>query len=100
MEQLKIGRVTASEAIVREIEETEDFQVFCMSCVRRHRSGDWGDIPKDHWIRNNQSYRKGGAIVSEYTIPEIFCIGYAQRIVVTTNEERTETKVMFPDDDE
>lgn len=86
MEQLQIGKVTASEAIVQEIEETEDFQRFCMSCVRRHRMGDWGDIPKDQWIRNNQARRHGGQIVSEYPIPEIFCIGYADRIIVTTNE--------------
>ena len=98
MEQLKIGQVTASAQIVQEIQETEDFQVFCMSCVRRHRSGDWGDIPKEQWIRNNQSYRNGGAIVSEYDIPEIFCLGYADRIVVTTNVERTETKIQFPGD--
>lgn len=98
MEQLKIGQVTASAQIVQEIQETEDFQVFCMSCVRRHRSGDWGEVPKEQWIRNNQNYRKGGAIVSEYDIPEIFCLGYADRIIVTTNEERTETRVLFPDD--
>ena len=98
MEQLKIGQVTASAQIVQEIQETEDFQTFCMSCVRRHRSGDWGDVPKEHWIRNNRSYRDGGAIVSEYDIPEIFCLGYADRIIVTTNEERTETKIQFPGD--
>lgn len=95
---MKIGQVTASVGIVEEIEETEDFQVFCMSCVRRHRNGDWGDIPKEQWIRNNQSYRKGGAVVSEYMIPAIFCIGYADRIVVTTNPERSETKIGFPDE--
>ena len=98
MEQLTIGKVTASAQIVQEIQETEDFQVFCMACVRRHRSGDWGNVPKEQWIRNNQSYRKGGAIVSEYDIPEIFCLGYADRIIVTTNEERTETTIQFHDD--
>lgn len=99
MEQLHIGQVTASEAIVQEIEETEDFQAFCMSCVRRHRSGDWGDVPKDQWIRNNQAARKGGLIVSEYEIPGLFCIGYSDRIIVTTSAERTETRVTFPDED-
>lgn len=98
MEQLKIGQVTASAQIVQEIQETEDFQVFCMSCVRRHRSGDWGEVPKEQWLRNNHNYRKGGAIVSEYDIPGIFCLGYADRIIVTTNSERTETKIQFPDD--
>lgn len=98
MEQLHIGQVTASEAIVQEISETEDFQSFCMSCIRRHRSGDWGDIPKEHWIRNNQAARKGGQIVSEYIIPEIFCLGYTDRIIVTTTEERTETRISFPNE--
>lgn len=99
MEQLHIGQVTASAAIVQEISETEDFQVFCMSCVRRHRSGDWGDIPRDNWVDNNQAARRGGRIISEYVIPEIFRIGYSDRIIVTTNAERTETTVMFPDED-
>ena len=98
MEELKIGQVTACEAIVREIQETEDFQVFCMSCVRRHRSGDWGDIPKDDWIQNNRNARDGGDIVSEYTIPGIFCIGYASRILVKTNFDRTETRIEFRED--
>ena len=98
MEQLKIGRVTASASIVQEIEENDDFQIFCMGCVRRHRSGDWGDIPKEQWIRNNIAARKGGRITSEYLIPEYFNIGYEERIIVATDEEREETNIMFPDD--
>lgn len=98
MEQLHIGQVTASAGIVQEIEETEDFQTYCMACVRRHRHGDWGDIPKEQWLANNRAARHGGEIRSEYRIPEIFCIGYAERIIVTTNEERTETMILFPDD--
>lgn len=99
MEQLHIGRVAASEAIVEEIEDNDDFQIFCMACVRKHRSGNWGDVSKEQWLRNNRAARKGGEINSEYNIPEIFCIGYADRIIVTTNEERTETFIQFPDDD-
>lgn len=98
MEQLQIGQVTASDAIVREIEETEDFQTFCMCCVRRHRIHDWGDIPQEQWDSNDQAVLSGKAIISEYVIPEIFRIGYAVRIVVTTDEKRTETRITFPDD--
>ena len=98
MKQLHIGKVSVSEAILQEMEETEDFQSFCMGCVRRHRIGDWGDIPKNQWIRNNLAARKGGEIVSEYLIPGFFCIGYADRILVITDEERSETTVIFPDD--
>ena len=96
--ELMIGNVTASAQIVQEIGETEDFQAFCMACVRRHRACDWGDIPKEQWIRNNAASRKGGTVVSEYTIPGIFNLGYASRIVITTNENRTETKIEFSDD--
>ena len=96
--ELHIGQVTASSAIVQEIEETEDFQVFCMACVRRHRSGDWGDIPKEEWIRNNLAARNGGMIRSTYAIPGIFNLGYADRIFVETNPERTETLIRFPED--
>lgn len=97
--EVHIGKVSVSAAILQEIEETVDFQSFCMSCVRRHRAGDWGEIPKEQWLRNNRAARKGGQINSEYPIPGIFCIGYTDRILVTTNEERTETMVTFPDDD-
>lgn len=95
---LHIGQVTASSSVVQEIEETEDFQVFCMACVRRHRSGDWGDIPKEDWIRNNLAARNGGMIQSEYMIPGIFNLGYTDRIIVTTNPEQTETLIRFPED--
>lgn len=98
MEQLHIGQVTASAQIVQEISETEDFQVFCMACVRRHRSGDWGEIPKELWIQNNLAARKGGEIQSEYKIPGMFNIGYAETIRLITNEERTETRIEFPGD--
>lgn len=99
MKQLHIGKVSVSEAILQEMEETEDFQSFCMGCVRRHRIGDWGDIPKEQWIRNNLAARKGGEIVSEYLIPGFFCIGYADRILVIMDEDRSETPVIFPDDE-
>ena len=85
MEQLKIGQVTASEEIVQEISEMEDFQVFCMSCVRRHRSGDWGDVPRDIWVDNNLSFRKGGRIISEYAIPEIFRVKNEEEKSFQTN---------------
>lgn len=98
MDQMKIGRVIASEGIVQEISETEDFQTFCMSCVRRHRNGDWGDIQKENWIQNNLCRRKGDEVQSEYMIPAIFCIGYADRIIVNTNPDRTETRISFPDE--
>lgn len=98
MEQLRIGQVTASSAIVQEIEEIEDFQTFCMNCVRRHRNGDWGDVPKDRWLQNNHARRHDEEITSEYLIPEIFCIGYADRILVRTDRERRETIILFPDD--
>ena len=96
--ELKIGRVTASDGIIRETYETEDFQVFCMSCVRRHRSGDWGDVPKDIWIENNHIARNGGELTSAYKIPVIFCLGYADKILVRTNEKRTETKILFEEE--
>lgn len=99
MEQLHIGKVTATAAIVQEIEETEDFQTFCMGCVRRHRNGDWGDIPKGDWLQNNRAARKGGLIRSEYVIPRIFCLGYADRIMVTTSEDRSETEIDFVETD-
>ena len=98
MEQIQIGKVTASAQIVQEIEETEDFQVFCMACVRRHRVGDWGDVPKERWISNLLAVKNGGELVSEYCIPDIFNLGYADRIMVTTNEERSETTIKFPED--
>lgn len=36
--------------------------------VRRHLSGDWGEVPDEDWETNNQSLETGDRILSAYTV--------------------------------
>lgn len=78
------------------MEETIDFQRFCMSCVFRHREGDWGDVPDEDKASNDQALETGERLVSAYRIPKYFRLDYADKIWIITEADRSVTTILFP----
>ena len=96
MEELKLGELVATCGIESEMEETYGFRDFCMHCVLRHRALDWGDICDEDKQSNDLAVMNGDRILSAYTIPRFCCIGYAQKIWIITERDRSVTTVLFP----
>ena len=88
----------ATSGIAKEMEETYDFQAFCNRCLVRHYYKDWGDISKEDKALNDHACDHGERILSAYKIPKSLRIGYADKIWIITEANRSYTTILFPDE--
>ena len=62
-----------------------------LTALRRHASGDWGDLGPDDTLANDTALRQGGRLFSAY--------GQNQhRFWVITEADRSVTTVLLPED--
>lgn len=58
--------------------------------LRRHASGDWGDVCPDDWAANNDAALHGGRLLSQFRD----CRG--TRFWIITEADRSVTTVLLP----
>ena len=59
-------------------------------CLRRHLSGDWGDVDKHDWHRNDVALKSACRLLSAYKItPEV-------KIWIITEWDRSVTTLLLP----
>jgi hypothetical protein len=57
--------------------------------LERHRSGDWGDVPKEDARENEVSVRHGFRIISSYRVA-------GERLWVIIERDRSATTLLLP----
>ena len=60
--------------------------------LRRHHTGDWGDLCQEDWLTNDGNLRNGGRIVSCYRF------GQYDALWIITESDRSVTTILLPDD--
>ena len=68
--QVSLGFVVVTKAVDRQVLCREDGRAFVMSCLRRHQSGDWGDLTTHDAEANDLALVTGARVLSSYPIPE------------------------------
>ena len=96
MTQIKLGELVVTRGIENEMEETYGFKSFCMHCVLRHRDRDWGDLDPEDIQSNDYAADHHERILSAYSIPKFYCLGYVDKILVITEADRSVTTILFP----
>ena len=61
------------------------------TALRRHASGDWGDVYPEDALANDTALRDGGRLFSAYGQG-------ASRVWIITEADRSVTTVLLPDD--
>ena len=66
-----LGMMVATRAVADAMEGAPDtFGAFAKQCMRRHRTGDWGDMTEDDKAMNDEAVRQGNLrIFSAYENP-------------------------------
>lgn len=82
----KPGEKIASRAIEDNLSRNAIHALF-----DRHLGGDWGDLPEDEHISNEEALHNGGQITSGYFT------GYG-KIYIITDEKRRKTRMFFADE--
>ena len=96
LDQIRIKELVATRGIQREMEETYGFKEFCIHCVIRHRNYDWGDLCEEDKQSNDWAFEHDERLLSVYNIPQEFCIGYADKIWIITEWDRSITTILLP----
>jgi hypothetical protein len=68
-----------------------DFDRAANDALRRHLSGDWGDLPEGDRDLNNAALVNGDRLFSVYPAP-----GTEGRVVIVTEGDRRMSLMMFP----
>jgi len=87
-----LGQLAMSMQICDAVAKDEEFAKFVMSCMKRHASGDWGDLDKEDKAENELSLKQGFRIFSSYNC------GPRGKVWVITEADRSATTVLFPEE--
>ena len=63
-----------------------------LDLIKRHVSGDWGEVPPEDAQENDFSVKEGYRILSAYTV------GDGVKIWIITEADRSATTFLLPDD--
>jgi hypothetical protein len=62
-----------------------------LTALRRHASGDWGDLCPEDAIANDDALHQGGRLLSAYGVGE-------HRFWIITEADRSVTTILLPED--
>jgi hypothetical protein len=70
------------------------------ACLRRHASGDWGDVSEEDTESNNEAVKEGFRILSAYPIdPKMPSKGYGENTLwIITEADRSVTTFLLPEE--
>jgi len=88
--RFKLGLVSATQK-AQDALAAEGTDV--MPFLKRHVSGDWGELSEEEKRENDQSLTEGSEIVSAYVLPRTNV-----KLAVITAEDRSETTFLLPEE--
>ncbi len=90
MTRFELGRVVATPGA---IEVLDGRNVSPLDLLRRHQSGDWGEVCKADARENVRALKTGRRVLSVY---EVNPRGVARRVWVITESDRSSTCILLP----
>lgn len=92
--KFKLGREVATRSVSEWIDPSGDEGVRygqVLDCLKRHVSGDWGDVCSDDAALNDEALKLGNRILSVYTVDD-------RVIWIITEADRSSTTILFPEE--
>jgi len=87
-----IGTIYLTRSVHEKISHSERFEMFVIRSVKRHMSGDWGDLGEEDKKENVLSLEKGFRLLSSYKYRD------GTRIWIITEADRSSTTILFPEE--
>jgi hypothetical protein len=85
----ELGKISITEGAQHSLRETnqtaEEF-------LRRHKSGDWGDISDETRLKNQEALEEGGRLESVYHT------SVGDKLLVVTEADRALTSIILPEE--
>jgi hypothetical protein len=84
-----LGQVVATPGA---LEAMDQYAINAADLIRRHQSGDWGNVPPGDAEENMRSVENGWRILSSYSLSE------EQNIWIITEADRSVTTLLLPEE--
>ncbi len=92
MASFEMGGLFLTAGVNSQILEEVRFEMFVIECVKRHLSGDWGDLGKEDKKENELSLKEGYRLLSSYKYKDEI------KIWIITESDRSATTILFPEE--
>jgi len=86
------GKVVVTRGVNHFMADDEKFAAFVFESLRRHLSGDWGELCNEDKESNEGALLDGDRLFSAYTSPGL------PPIWIITERDRSSTTVLLPDE--
>ena len=90
-ELFSLGRLVMTTALSDELELAGVHRTYIALLLVRHLGGDWGELPEEDHLSNDEAVELGHRILSEYRLTGI-------RVWIITEHDRSVTTLLRPDD--
>jgi hypothetical protein len=90
--QFKLGQLLITKEVNDKVADSTKFAEFVTNSLKRHASGDWGDVCKEDWEENELSLKEGFRILSVYQAKGL------PKIWIITEAGRQSTTILFPEE--
>ena len=84
-----LGQIVATPGALALLDQ---YAINAMDLIKRHQSGDWGNVPPGDAEENKRSVENGWRILSSYAI------GDDQNIWIITEADRSVTTLLLPEE--
>ena len=92
----KIGQLVMTQGVAQAVNGNDDFARFSATCMKRHISGDWGELSDEDRDANNRALVEGNRLFSSYKLPSL--MNGRDKIWIITEADRAVTTILFPDE--
>ncbi|MFA5376715.1 MAG: hypothetical protein WC455_13285 [Dehalococcoidia bacterium] len=89
-----LGQIVMTATVANIIADDAGFAAFSAAAMKRHMTGDWGDLGAEDIDRNNQALVHGSRLFSSYKLPNP--VGGDDKIWIITEADRSSTTILFP----
>ena len=85
----ELGKISITEGAQHSLRETDQT---AEEFLRRHKSGDWGDISDETRLKNQEALEEGGRLES------VFHTSNGDKLLVVTEADRALTSIILPEE--
>jgi len=85
--KFRLGRIVMTHSVMNSLSEEDIF-----TGIRRHQSGDWGDVCENDRAANDRALTEGTRILSKYHTPQ------GVTFWIITEADRSVTTILLPED--
>jgi hypothetical protein len=89
-----LGQIVMTATVANIIADDTGFAAFSAACMKRHMTGDWGEMSQEDIDRNNEALVHGSRLFSSYKMPKP--IERDDKLWIITEADRSSTTILFP----